>query len=83
MKKKKVMFISSTGGHLDELLQLSSMFKKYDYHIVTEKTKSKSFSNLKQDATEGACKNVANAIQPLQKLTLIGLNRVDYSEIEL
>ena len=44
-----------------------------------QKTKSKSFSNLK----EGACKNVANAIQPLQKLTLIGLNRVDYSEIEL
>ena len=49
----------------------------------TEKTKSKSFSNLKQDATEGACKNVANAIQPLQKLTLVGLNRVDYTEIEL
>lgn len=37
---KKVMFISSTGGHLDELLQLAPMFKKYDYHIVTEKTKS-------------------------------------------
>lgn len=37
---KKVMFISSTGGHLDELLQLKEMFKKYDYHIVTEKTKS-------------------------------------------
>ena len=37
---KKVMFISSTGGHLDELLQLSSMFDKYDYYIVTEKTKS-------------------------------------------
>ena len=40
MKKKKVMFISSTGGHLDELMQLKSMFEKYDYHIVTEKTKS-------------------------------------------
>ena len=37
---KKVMFISSTGGHLDELLQLKSMFDIYDYHIVTEKTKS-------------------------------------------
>lgn len=35
---KKVMFISSTGGHLSELLQLNKMFKKYDYHIVTEKT---------------------------------------------
>ena len=40
MKKKKVMFISSTGGHLDELLQLKKLFDKYDYTIVTEKTKS-------------------------------------------
>lgn len=37
---KKVLFISSTGGHLSELLQLKSIFKKYDYHIITEKTKS-------------------------------------------
>ena len=37
---KKVMFISSTGGHLDELMQLEPMFSKYDYYIVTEKTKS-------------------------------------------
>lgn len=40
MKKKKVLFISSTGGHLTELLQLSPLFEKYDYHIITEKTKS-------------------------------------------
>ena len=37
---KKVMFISSTGGHLDELLRLNCLFDKYDYCIVTEKTKS-------------------------------------------
>lgn len=37
---KKVMFIASTGGHLDELLQLGPCFKKYDYSLVTEKTKS-------------------------------------------
>ena len=36
----KVLFISSTGGHLDEMLQLKEMFKKYDFHIITEKTKS-------------------------------------------
>ena len=35
--KKKVMFISSTGGHFSELMQLKPMFEKYDYHIVTEK----------------------------------------------
>ena len=37
---KKILFISSTGGHLSEMLRLSPMFKKYDYHIITEKTKS-------------------------------------------
>ena len=39
-KKKKVLFISSTGGHLSELMRLSPMFEKYDYYIMTEKTKS-------------------------------------------
>ncbi len=38
--KRRVMFISSTGGHLNEMLQLKELFDKYDYHIVTEKTKS-------------------------------------------
>lgn len=37
---KKVMFIASTGGHLSELLQLSPIFKNYDYTLITEKTKS-------------------------------------------
>jgi len=36
---KKVLFISSTGGHLSELMMLEELFDKYDYHIVTEKTK--------------------------------------------
>lgn len=38
--KKRVLFISSTGGHLSEMMMLSDMFSKYDYHIITEKTKS-------------------------------------------
>ena len=37
---KKVLFISSTGGHLSEMLQLKDMFNRYDYHIITENTKS-------------------------------------------
>ena len=37
---KKVMFISSMGGHLTEMMQLKSIFKDYDYKIVTEKHKS-------------------------------------------
>ena len=40
MIKRRVMFIASTGGHLDELLQLKKMFSKYDYCLITEKTKS-------------------------------------------
>ncbi len=36
----KVLFISSTGGHLSEMMELKSLFKKYDYYIITEKTKS-------------------------------------------
>lgn len=35
---KKVMFISSTGGHLSEMLMLKKMFEKYDYMIITENT---------------------------------------------
>lgn len=38
-EKKKVLFISSTGGHFNELMQLKPMFEKYDYHIITEKDK--------------------------------------------
>lgn len=37
---KKVLFISSMGGHLSELMQLKSIFKNYDYRIVTENHKS-------------------------------------------
>ena len=37
-KKKKVMFISSVGGHLTQLLELKSLFDNYNYVLVTEKT---------------------------------------------
>ena len=43
---KKVLFISSTGGHLSEMMMLNDLFKKYDYHIITEKTKTT--ENLKE-----------------------------------
>lgn len=36
-KSKRVLFISSTGGHFNELMQLKPLFEKYDYHIITEK----------------------------------------------
>ena len=34
---KKVLFISSTGGHLRELMKLEPLFENYDYNIITEK----------------------------------------------
>lgn len=49
---KKVIFIASTGGHLNELLQLSPIFKNYDYSLITEKTKS----NM------GLCKKYPNKV---------------------
>lgn len=39
-KNKRVLFISSTGGHFNELLQLEPLFKKYNYHIIVEKDKT-------------------------------------------
>ncbi len=35
---KRVMFISSVGGHLTQLLELKKIFKDYDYVLITEKT---------------------------------------------
>ena len=35
MSKRRVMFISSTGGHFNELLQLEKMFDNYDYSTKT------------------------------------------------
>ena len=43
MKEKKILFISSTGGHLSELMQLKKLFSKFPYYIVTEKTKSNEY----------------------------------------
>lgn len=40
IKLKKVLFISSTGGHLNELLQLKKLFLEYDSYLITEKTPS-------------------------------------------
>lgn len=45
--------------------------------------KNKTFSNLREEASEEACKNVAKAIETLQDYSIIGLARTDYSEIEL
>ncbi|MNP26401.1 Oligosaccharide biosynthesis protein Alg14 like protein [compost metagenome] len=36
------MFVSSSGGHLSELLKLEKLFDKYNYVLVTEKTDSNS-----------------------------------------
>ena len=42
----KILFISSTGGHFSELMQLKPIMEKCNYFIVTEKTETN--KNLKQ-----------------------------------
>lgn len=37
-KKKKVIFISSIGGHLTQILELKSIFNDYNYLLITEKS---------------------------------------------
>ena len=39
MKNKKICLVSSSGGHFEQLLMLRKLEKKYNYFIVTEKTK--------------------------------------------
>ncbi|WP_016778718.1 PssD/Cps14F family polysaccharide biosynthesis glycosyltransferase [Anaerophaga thermohalophila] len=36
-RKRKVLFVSSAGGHLEQLLQFEPLFSKYEYLIATEK----------------------------------------------
>ncbi len=37
-RHKRLLLISSIGGHLTQLLQLEPLFKEYQYHLVTEKS---------------------------------------------
>ena len=57
---KKVLFISSSGGHLNEMLQLKSMFDKYDYHIITEKDGSTLWL---QDTYKGRYRPIASRVE--------------------
>lgn len=45
-KDTKILFISSTGGHFNELMQLKPIMNKCNYHIVTEITDTN--RNLKE-----------------------------------
>jgi len=46
MKKGKVLFCSSAGGHYTELLQLELLIKKYKGIVITERTKVSTVTNL-------------------------------------
>ena len=64
--RKKVLFISSTGGHLNELLQLSPLFEKYDSYIITEKDKAN--ENLKQSNENNNWEMIGKDMGKLQEL---------------
>ncbi|MBQ1311819.1 MAG: polysaccharide biosynthesis protein [Blautia sp.] len=38
MKKVKICFAASSGGHLEQLMMLKPLLKKYDGFLVTERT---------------------------------------------
>lgn len=40
MESKKVLFVASDGGHLAQILELKQLMERYEYLIVTEKTKA-------------------------------------------
>ncbi len=40
-KKRKICFIASSGGHLEQIMMLRPLMKKYPSIIVTEKTQYK------------------------------------------
>ena len=37
-QKKRVVFIASMGGHLNELLQLNVLFDETNFALITEKS---------------------------------------------
>lgn len=50
MKKVKVVFLASSGGHLTQLLNLAPSFEMFDSYLITEKdvsTSHISYKNLK------------------------------------
>ena len=49
---KKVIFISSGGGHLEELLALRSLFNEVDYLLISEKTDTTTFLKDKYKKVE-------------------------------
>jgi len=38
MKRKKVCFAASSGGHFEQILMLKTLMEKYDSFVITEKT---------------------------------------------
>ncbi|MBR0461744.1 MAG: polysaccharide biosynthesis protein [Erysipelotrichaceae bacterium] len=49
---KKVIFISSGGGHLEELLALKDLFDDVDYLLISEKTDTTAYLKEKYENVE-------------------------------
>ena len=58
--KKKVLFISSTGGHLSEMLQLAPLFDKYDEYLPEELVKKGfAYGVLRMDEVKDFCRSLS------------------------
>ena len=77
MNKRRVLFIASTGGHLNELLQLSPMFNNYDFHLITEKTKSNSYCKKCEIYMCNKCEIIHSKLFKNHQLFIIGKDNED------
>ena len=60
------MFISSTGGHLNELLQLKPLFEKYDYYMV--RNMHQLFLQITNEGSKDAGSSLENMSQDIDML---------------
>lgn len=71
--KNKIIFVSSSGGHFEQLMMLGSLIEKNDSMIITEKT---SFSNKEKNIRKFIAVNRKEKLFLLKMLinSLISLN---------
>lgn len=74
-KKKKILFISSMGGHLNELVQLKPLMDKYDSMLITEKNETTEYLKKKFDNVKYL--RYGTKSNKLKYIYIFGMNIID------
>ena len=74
-KKKKILFISSMGGHLNELVQLKPLMDKYDSMLITEKNETTEY--LKKEFDNVKYLRYGTKSNKLKSIYIFGMNIID------